>query len=269
MKNFMKEHYETFGVEKPLIGCVHLPALPGTPHYDKTVSFKDLVARAKKEALDLEKAGFDAVIFANEGDRPYEFEVGPEIIASYVRIVSEAISAISIPYGCGVLIDPIATLAIAKAIDAKFVRTYITGTYADMFGFHQFRPSEVYRYIHRINAENVKIYGYFDAHAGTALDNRSQLQQIDTALPLLEPAGVLVPGQRAGTAPSFSEVKEIKETYPDNPILIASGVNEKNVKEALEICDGAVIGTCLKVDGILWNPIDFSRAENFIQATKK
>ncbi|WP_055669839.1 BtpA/SgcQ family protein [Desnuesiella massiliensis] len=266
--DLMDNHINTFKTNKPFIGCVHLMALPGTPHYDKSVSFKEQVERAIREAKALQNAGFDALIFANEGDRPYLFNVGPEIIASYVRIATEVLQHVEIPYGCGVLIDPIATIAIAKALDAKFVRTYVTGTYADIFGFHEFRPGDIYRFRKNIDAEDVNLYCYFDAHGGTSLDTRSQSDMIDTAFSTLNPAGVLIPGQRAGLAPDFNEVREIKNRYKDKPIMIASGVNSSNVREARDIADGFVIGTCLKKDGILWNEIDEERAKKFIEIAK-
>lgn len=268
MRNYLQEHRNTFKTDKPIIGCVHLMALPGTPYYDPTISFREHIKRAAEEIKALQDSGFDAVIFANEGDRPYVFNVGPEVIASYVRIVSELLQYITVPYGCGVLIDPIATLAVAKAIDAKFVRTYVTGTYADIFGFHDFKPGDIYRYKKQIGADDVKIYCYFDAHAGTSLDTREQSSMIDAGLAIVEPAGVLIPGQRAGLAPNLKEVKKIKDRYPNHPILIASGVNKNNVKEALEVSDGFVIGTSLKRDGVLWNEIDFNRAKEFIKAAK-
>lgn len=268
MRDYMNEHKSIFKSDKPIIGCVHLMALPGTPYYDASLSFKDHIKRAVNEAKALQDAGFDALIFANEGDRPYVFDVGPEIVAAYVRIATEVIQYVTIPYGCGLLIDSFATLAIAKAIDAGFVRMYVAGTYADLFGFHDFKPGEIYRYRKQISAENVKIYSYFDAHAGTSLDTRSQLSMIDTALGEMELAGVLVPGQRAGLAPDLNEVKAIKDKYPGRPILIASGVNKNNVKRALEVSDGFVVGTCLKKDGILWNEIDRERAAEFINTAR-
>ena len=44
----MEKHKQIFKTDKPIIGCVHLAALP-----------------------------FDALVFANEGDRPYLSTVGP------------------------------------------------------------------------------------------------------------------------------------------------------------------------------------------------
>ena len=118
--NLMEKHRSIFKTDKPVVGCVHLTALPGTPHYDASVSFKEQVERAKREIKALQEAGFDAIVFANEGDRPYLSKVGPEIIASYTRIVSQTLDTVQIPYGCGVLVDPYAAIAIAKAIEIIF-----------------------------------------------------------------------------------------------------------------------------------------------------
>lgn len=266
--NLMDNHKKIFKTDKPIIGCVHLIALPGTPHYDPSISFKEQVERAKREIIALQDAGFDAIIFANEGDRPYLKEVGPEIVASYTRIASQALDVAKVPYGCGMLVDSTAAIAISKALDAKFIRAYISGVYADMTGLNIMEPGKILRYRKAIDAEDVNIYCYCDAHGGTSLDTRSQSDIADTAFSVLDPAGVLVPGQHAGLAPDFKEVEEIKKRFPDKPIMIASGVTPKNVKEALRISDGMVVGTFIKKDGILWNEVDPERAKQFIQAAK-
>ena len=237
-------------------------------YYDPAVSFKEQVERAKREIIALQDAGFDALVFANEGDRPYLSTVGPEVIAAYTRIVSQALDVVKIPYGCGVLVDPIAAISIAKAIDAKFIRAYISGVYADMCGLNVFKPGEILRFRKNIGAEDVNIYCYCDAHGGTSLDTRSQSDIADTAFSVLDPAGVLVPGQHAGLAPDFTEVEAIKKRFSDKPIMIASGVTPSTVKEALRISDGMVVGTFVKKDGILWNEVDPERAKIFIDAAR-
>lgn len=266
--DLMQNHKHTFQTDKPIIGCVHLIALPGTPHYDKTVSFAEQVERVQREIIALQNAGFDAIVFANEGDRPYLSRVGPEIIAAYTRIVSQALDVIKIPYGCGVLVDPYAAISIAKAIDATFIRSYVSGVYADMCGLTIYEPGKIMRFKKSIDADNVNIYCYCDAHGGTSLDTRSQLDMADTAFSVLGPAGVLVPGQHAGLAPDFREVEEIKTRFSDKPVMIASGVTPDNIKEALRISDGMVVGTFIKKDGILWNEVDPERAKRFIDAVK-
>jgi membrane complex biogenesis BtpA family protein len=267
--DLLAKHREIFKTQKPIIGCVHLTALPGTPHYDKTVNFNDQVKRAKREIVALQEAGFDALVFANEGDRPYISRVGPEIIAAYTRVVSQALDAVTIPYGCGVLVDPYAALSIAKAIDARFIRAYISGVYADMCGLNIYQPGEILRFKKNIDADDVAVYCYCDAHGGTSLDTRNPVEIADTAFSVFDPAGVLVPGQHAGLAPDFSDVISMKNKFPDKPIMIASGITPDTVRHAMDISDGMVVGTFIKKDGILWNEIDPERAKCFIAAAKK
>ena len=54
---------------------VHLSALPGTPLYDEDGGLDGIVKNARKDLIALQNAGVDAVMFGNENDRPYEFDV--------------------------------------------------------------------------------------------------------------------------------------------------------------------------------------------------
>lgn len=265
----LEQHEKTFGTRKPLIGCLHMAALPGTYYADPTMTYRDHIRRLKEDAKALTDAGFDACVFANEGDRPYLGKVGPDTVASYVRIATEVAETLTIPYGCGVLIDPIATLAVAKAIDAKFVRTYVTGTYSGLFGWQEFVPGEIFRYQKQISAENVRVYTYFEPHAGTAMDARPVEDQIDAGLANLPIAGVLIGGPRAGLPPEASTLARVKKHQPDVPLILGSGGRVDNIAELLGIADGVIIGTSLKYDGVLWNQVDPARAEKFVEAARK
>ena len=67
-----------FGVAKPLIGVVHLLALPGSPAFDRTAGMRPIVEAAKHDALVCQEAGVGAIIFCNQGDLPYRVEVTTE-----------------------------------------------------------------------------------------------------------------------------------------------------------------------------------------------
>ncbi|GAA6291763.1 BtpA/SgcQ family protein [Enterocloster asparagiformis] len=265
----MEQHENVFGTKKPLIGCLHMAALPGSYYADPTMTYRDQIRRLKEDAKILMGEGFDACVFANEGDRPYLSQVGPETVASYVRIAAEVAVDLTIPYGCGVLIDPIATLAVAKAIDAKFVRTYVTGTYNGLFGWQTFNPGEIFRYQKQIGAENVRVYTYFEPHAGTGMDTRPVENQIDGALLNLPIAGVLMGGPRAGLPPQATALGRVKERFPQTPLILGSGGRVDNIKELLTIADGVIIGTSIKKEGILWNQIDPQRAAAFVKAARE
>lgn len=266
--NYLEEHKKIFGCEKPIIGCLHLLPLPGTPYYNEDTTIEKNIERLKHDAKILMENGVDAVVFANEGDRPYLTSVGPEVIAAYVRVVTEILPMIHVPYGCGCLIDPIATLAIAKAIGAKFIRTYVTNSYEGTFGHQEFSPAEVFRYRHQIDADDVHVYTYFDAHAGVCLDTRPIEAQISSGLAALPISGILVGGPRAGLPPETSAFANVKKAFPDIPLILGSGANKDNIADLMPYCDGLIVGTTTKRDKYLYNEMDLDRAKEFITAAK-
>ena len=266
--NLIESHRETFKTERPVIGCLHLMALRGTPYFDPSVTVDQQISRIRKEADILQKLGYDAVVFANEGDRPYLNHVGPEVIATYVRIASAVLPDLTVPYGCGVLIDPIATMAVAKGIGARFIRTYVSNSYEGTFGSQKFYPGEIFRYQKQIGAEDVHVYTYFEAHAGVSLDTRDLLSQIGSGFASMPISGMLIGGPRAGLPPEGSTLASVKDAFPDFPLILGSGGNPQNIASLLKYADGVIIGTAIKKDGYLYNPVDFDRAKAFIEAAK-
>jgi hypothetical protein len=268
MSELIQQHAERFGTPKPVIGCLHMQALPGTPFADDSVTVEGQIERLKREARIYMEAGYDAVVFANEGDRPYLTTVGPEIVATYTRIATEVAETLDIPYGCGVLIDPFATLAVAKAIGARFVRTYVSNSYVGTFGPQSFTPGEIFRYRHKIGADNVAVYTYFEPHAGTCLDTRTPASMLEAGVMNMPIAGALFGGAHAGLPPEASHIAKLKEEFPEVPIMIGSGGTVENIGSLLPHADGVIVGTSIKVDKVLWNTVDEERAHAFVKAAK-
>ena len=253
---------------KVLIGMVHIRPLPGTPYYSGE-SLEEIERYALNDAKALEDAGFDAVIFANEGDRPYIGRADMETLAYMTRVVSRVSEKISMPFGVALLIDPFATLTLAKAVDAQFVRIYLSGAFAGFFGLQTFSPGEILRHRKRIGAEEIAIFSNVTPHAGISLDTRSLEGIVDDLITFSSPEAILISGIRAGKAPDFEQVKRLKDAYPSVKFLVSTGVNEGNVEEALRCSDGVIVGTCLKREGILWNPVDPEKAKRFVKKARQ
>ncbi|MFM2365749.1 MAG: hypothetical protein RIR95_356, partial [Pseudomonadota bacterium] len=64
-----------FGTNKPIIAMVHLGASPGAPLYNADRGIEGILQDARADLRALQAAGFDAVMFGNENDRPYELKV--------------------------------------------------------------------------------------------------------------------------------------------------------------------------------------------------
>ena len=70
----------------PLIGVIHLRALPGAPHADSDIGA--IAASCARDAQTLAEAGFDGMIIENYGDAPFE----PKKVAPITRSVLIPIS---------------------------------------------------------------------------------------------------------------------------------------------------------------------------------
>src|SRR5215203_4389257 len=79
-----------FGAEpKPVIAMVHLPPLPGTPLYDEKGGVKALVGAVARVLEILLEQEVDAVMFCNEGDRPYSLKADFEGVSVMNSVVTE------------------------------------------------------------------------------------------------------------------------------------------------------------------------------------
>ena len=71
------------GTAKPIIAMVHLPPLPGSPLYDQGGGMDAIIDYATLDIEALQAGGIDAVMFGNEGDRPYELQACSEGLAPW------------------------------------------------------------------------------------------------------------------------------------------------------------------------------------------
>ena len=212
-------------------------------------------------------AGFDAISISNEGDRPYLTSVPVETVALITYLASELTRDLEIPVGCGVLIDPRASLAVARAIGARFIRiTYAVE--AGAFGIVVQSPGELLRFRREIGAEDVELVVNYSAHFASSVDTRPITEIARTYSALSQPDAIQVHGSGAGVMPVLDDVKAIRETVPDVPVLVASGVGEDRVGEVLADADGIIVGTSLKRDGYIFNPVDPERAKRFMEEAR-
>ena len=68
------------------------------------------------------------------------------------RIIGELRAEIRVPFGVNVLWDPLASIELAVATGARFVREIFTGVYASDFGLWNTNCGEVVRHQQRVGA---------------------------------------------------------------------------------------------------------------------
>src|SRR5919106_1769381 len=240
----MDRFRKMFPSGKPLIAMAHLPPLPGTPLYDSEAGMESVVDAVRVDLTILLETGFNAVMFCNEGDRPYSLNAGYDGVAALTRVVSE-LAPRDRPFGVDFLWDPRAALAAAAATGANFMREVTTGVYESDMGMWNTDAAGLLRERRRLGADEVA---------------RS------AAVSSLADA-ILVSGPMAGAEPDLDALREAKEAVGDDvPVLVNTGAKSSNIAAFLEVADGAIVGSDLKREGHTWNPVDRDRVERFLRA---
>lgn len=263
----MTENFaRVFGAVKPVIGMVHIGALPGAPLHDPSL---DLLAAARADLHALQAAGFDAVMFGNENDRPYEFAVDTASTATMAHLIGQLKSEITVPFGVNVLWDPMSTVALGAATGAHFVREIFTGTYASDMGPWTPDAGRAMRYRNRLGRSDMAMLFNVSAEFAHSLDQRPLADRARSAVFSSVPDAVLVSGQITGEAARMSDLEAVKAVLPDMAVMANTGVTHDTVADVLSVADGCVVGSSLKVDGDTWNAVDPDRAQDFMDRVRQ
>jgi len=185
---------QVFGNGKPVIGMVHFGALPGSPLYDADGGLDRLTENTAADLDALQAAGFDAVMFGNENDRPYEFDVDRASLATMAAIIGALKDRITVPFGVNVLWDATSTVALAAATGARFVREILTGTYVSDMGPWTPDAGKAYRYRDRLGRSDLAMLFNISAEFADSLDRRPLPDRARSAVFSSIPDAVLVSG---------------------------------------------------------------------------
>lgn len=259
-----------FTNSKPVIGVIHVGALPGTPRGSKNVV--ELGRQAKEEAKVYRECGVDGVIIENMHDIPYlKGEVGPEIVAAMTAIGSEVKAECGLPVGIQILAGAnIEAMAVAHAAGLDFIRAegYAYAHVADE-GIIEASAAKLLRYRKMIGAERVQVWADVKKkHSAHAITADVSLGQTAETIEFMSANCVIVTGSVTGEAPQVADVKEAK-THCHLPIFLGSGISESNIEQFYNEADGFIIGTYFKVDGLWSNTVDPARVTRFINKLPK
>jgi uncharacterized protein len=257
---------QLFPVAKPVIAMVHFPALPGSPRHQRGTSLDELVERVGTDLRHLVTGGVDSVMFCNEDDRPYSLEVQLETVATMAAVIGQ-LRPLDRPFGVDVLWNPKSAMALAKATGAGFMREVVTGVYESDMGLWAPDAAELYRYRRLIDAEEVLVMANITPEFASPLGMRSVAQRARSALTSTLVDVLLIAGPMAGAEPDLALIAEAKEAVGGRvPVLTNTGATAENIGRYLEVADGVIVGSGLKIDGSTWNPVDPARVVRFMEA---
>lgn len=249
-----------------MIGMVHCLPLPGT--YKSEYGINEIIERAVSDAKCLEGCGYDAILVENE-----DLSVKPHMtklqLAGFSMVALAVKNAVSIPIGlcCGCL-NYEEALSIAKVIGADFIRCPIfVDTVMNYNGIITPCSAEVIAYRNQVCAQNVKIFADLQV---------KHYHMVNPGIDITESArwairqgadAVIVTGSSTGVETSIDELSRVKKSV-SVPVAVGSGINLTNITEQLNVADVLIIGTAIKKNGKISEPVDHEKAIQLILAAK-
>ena len=266
----LKSLAEFFGVPKPVIGMVHLWPLPGAPGYTG-YGMQTIIDHALRDAEVLVQGGVDGLIVENMWDLPYYVGAGvkPEAMTAQAVAAAEVVKSFPLPVGINVIHNGgIVCLAIAVAARARFIRVCIlTGSRLwDTGELDHGCAADLVRKRKELHAEEIHIFADVDKKHSVSFPGLDLATHIEWT-EFYGADALIVTGRMTGSAPDAEKVREAR-SLATCPILVGSGSNRENIGPFLQYADGVIVGSSLKKDGVMQNPVDLQRVREFMDAVR-
>ena len=262
-----------FGKQRVLVGVIHLTPLPGSPGYGGDMT--SIVHRALEDATALEAGGLDGAIVENFGDVPFFPErVPPETVAAMATVASEIRRAVRFPLGINVLRnDAHAALAVAASCGARFIRVNVhTGASVTDQGIVSGRAYVTLRLRDSLWSRSVTppplVFADLDVKHATSLAATDLARSAEDTFFRGLADVLLVTGSGTGKEISFVDLQQVRRALPEAPVLVASGVTDGTVARIMREAQGAIVGTWLKRDGKVHEPVDRDRVRALVAASR-
>jgi membrane complex biogenesis BtpA family protein len=256
--------------ERPIVGMVHLDALPGAPEFDGDRTA--ITEAMRRDAQRLAAGGVDALMVENFGDAPfYADDVPQHTVASMAALVADLRRTVDLPIGVNVLRnDAAAAVSIAAATDASFVRVNVhTGTRVTDQGIVSGRAAETVRLRERLDAD-VDILADIDVKHSAPIAERPLAETLADLIERGHADGIIASGAGTGRETDRDHLEAVVAARDnlgvDVPVFVGSGVTRETVAETLSLADGVIVGSALKHGGEATAPVDEEGVRELVAA---
>ena len=256
---------------KIVIGMLHLPALPGSPLFGG--SMDRILEGLLRDAKVLAEGGVHGLMMENFGDVPFYPGRVPAMVVAHVTALAVDVrrAAPNVPLGINILRnDGQSALAVAHAVGAQYIRVNVLcGARVTDQGVIQGIAHDLLRERAILGAsDSIRILADVDVKHSAPLAPRALPDEVDDTIERGLADGLIVSGAGTGKATDPAHVAAVKETARDVPVLIGSGASVDTVESYLPHCDGFIVGTAFKRDGIASNEVDVARVREFVKRVK-
>lgn len=235
----MRTVKDVFGVDKPIIGMLHLSG------YGR----EKVLDNAKREIQILYRNGVHAVLVENYfGDR-----VDVENALKYLRENHP-----DKVYGVNMLGFPEMAFDLARKYGAKFVQM-------DSVSGH-LEPNYETSFLKKLDAlrgdGDIFLLGgvrfkYQSVRSGRSLEE-------DLVLGMDRCDAIVVTGEGTGISTDLEKIKTFRRILGDFPLIVGAGMTAKTAREQLAYADGAIVGSYFKEYGDAVYPVDEARVKEFM-----
>ena len=253
-------------VGKPVVGMLHLPALPGSPGFGGEL--EAIRARLWRDAETLVDAGVDGLMLENFGDRPFFPRTVPAWTTAHMAALAvETRRRFDIPLGINVLRnDGRAALAIANAAGAQFIRVNVlAGARVTDQGILEGIAHELMRDRTLLGSDDTKVLADVNVKHSAPLGAVQLESEVADLIDRAGADGIIVSGTGTGKMADVKELERVKAVSHETPVFVGSGVSLDSVEDYVALADGFIVGSYFKVDGNVENPVDPKRAKEFMK----
>lgn len=254
-------------ISRPVIGMLHLPALPGSPGFEGNLSaIREHVLR---DARTLKSGGVHGLMIENFGDAPFFPDAVPTHTLTHMTAMALAVrEQVDLPLGINVLRnDAMSALAVAHAVGASYIRVNVlSGACLTDQGVITGKAAEITRYRQQIGATHVKIMADVRVKHAAPLAERPIEQEAEELLQRAGADALIISGDGTGKPTDPQQAREIRQFIADAPIFIGSGVTPETLGPLAEYATGFIVGSYFKPGGDTDLPVDPAGVETLMRA---
>lgn len=262
---------ELFHVKKPIIAMLHLDPLPGDPRFHYGDSMQTVVEHAMADLQALQEGGVDGILISNEFSLPYQRHMNFVTPASMAYVVGCLRGSLRVPFGVDCISDGAATLELAAAVGADFVRGTFCGVYVGDGGLYNNDFSTLLRRKAALHLDRLKMLYFINPESDRNLDTRPLAEIARSTIFKAHPDGLCISANAAGQDVDDALIASVKQAAPEVVVLCNTGCRPDTIAQKLRLGDAAVVGTYFKEGGRLENEklenlrVDSRRVKEFME----
>ncbi len=253
-------------MDKTLIGMVHVHRKESP---DVSVKY------ALKDVKSLARGGIDKILFENWDWAQY---TGIEASDAEHRIMADVIRhakrITDLEFGINILpLDYPADFELARRFDAAFVQldTFsdrVRTDYESKF-IMDVKPSDILAHKSRLGLDSLELFVNIQTKHYTMMPVN---KKIETSAKQALSCGadvLVVTGRLTGEKTPLEKLIKVRNTIGSAPMFVGSGLTTVNAVELLQVADGAIVGTSLKKNSEISNPVVVGRVKRLTARVKQ